>query len=127
MSTDKDSTTGATSAAAGGKHGILSLSIKEVGVLYSAYMPFVENGGLFIPTRKQYELGDEVFVLLNLMDEPERIPLAGTVVWITPPNAQANRAQGIGIQFNDKDNPARAKIEKYLAGMLNSGRVTHTL
>ena len=124
MSTDKDNP---GTQPAGGKHGILSLSIKEVGVLYSAYMPFVENGGLFIPTRKQYELGDEVFVLLNLMDEPERIPLAGTVVWITPPNAQANRAQGIGIQFNDKDNPARAKIEKYLAGMLNSGRVTHTL
>ena len=124
MSTDKDNP---GTQPAGGKHGILSLSIKEVGVLYSAYMPFVENGGLFIPTRKQYELGDEVFVLLNLMDEPERIPLAGTVMWITPPNAQGNRAQGIGIQFNDKDNPARAKIEKYLAGMLNSGRVTHTL
>lgn len=124
---DKDIGPAGTTTAAGGKHGILSLSIKEVGVLYSAYMPFVDNGGLFIPTRKQYELGDEVFVLLNLMDEPERIPLAGTVVWITPPNAQANRAQGIGIQFNDKDNPARAKIEKYLAGMLNSGRVTHTL
>lgn len=125
MSNDNDATTGSTPA--GGKHGILSLSIKEVGVLYSAYMPFVENGGLFIPTRKQYELGDEVFVLLNLMDEPERIPLAGTVVWITPPNAQGNRAQGIGIQFNDKDNPARGKIEKYLTGMLNSGRITHTL
>ncbi len=123
---EKDTTT-AGAPAAGGKHGILSLSIKEVGVLYSAYMPFVENGGLFIPTRKNYDLGDEVFVLLNLMDEAERIPLAGTVVWITPPNAQANRAQGIGIQFNDKDNPARNKIEKYLAGMLNSGRVTHTL
>jgi type IV pilus assembly protein PilZ len=126
MTNDNQNTPGAQ-ASAGGKHGILSLSIKEVGVLYSAYMPFVENGGLFIPTRKQYELGDEVFVLLNLMDEPERIPLAGTVIWITPPNAQANRAQGIGIQFNDKDNPARAKIEKYLTGMLNSGRVTHTL
>jgi type IV pilus assembly protein PilZ len=111
----------------GGKHGILSLSIKEVGVLYSAYMPFLEHGGLFIPTRKHYDMGDEVFILLNLMDEPERIPLAGTVVWITPPSAQGNRAQGIGIHFNDKDNPARAKIEKYLAGMLNSGRTTHTL
>jgi type IV pilus assembly protein PilZ len=124
-SDNNDATTG--SSQGGGKHGILSLSIKEVGVLYSAYMPFLENGGLFIPTRKQYELGDEVFVLLNLMDEPERIPLAGTVVWITPPNAQGNRAQGIGIRFNDKDNPARNKIEKYLTGMLNSGRVTHTL
>lgn len=127
MTVDNQNTTAGGQPAQGGKHGILSLSIKEVGVLYSAYMPFVENGGLFIPTRKQYDLGDEVFVLLNLMDEAERIPLAGTVVWITPSNAQANRAQGIGIQFNDKDNPARAKIEKYLTGMLNSGRVTHTL
>src|SRR5690606_979793 len=122
MSDDND-----TAGAQGGKHGILSLSIKEVGVLYSAYMPFLENGGLFIPTRKQYELGDEVFVLRSLVDDPERIPLAGTVAWITPPNAQGNRAQGIGIRFNDKDNPAREKIEKYLTGMLNSGRVTHTL
>lgn len=113
--------------AASGKHGILSLSIKEAGVLYSAYMPFIENGGLFIPTRKHYDLGDEVFILLNLMEEEERIPLAGTVVWITPPNAQGNRAQGIGVRFNDKDNPARPLIEKYLADMLHSIRPTHTL
>lgn len=111
----------------GGKHGILSLSIKEAGVLYSAYMPFLENGGLFIPTRKTYEMGDEVFILLSLMEEPERIPLAGTVIWITPPSAQGNRAQGIGVQFNDKENPAKAQIEKYLAGMLTSGRMTHTI
>ena len=77
MTGDNQNTTVVGQAASEGKHGILSISIKEVGVLYSAYMPFLENGGLFIPTRKQYELGDEVFVLLNLMDEPERIPLAG--------------------------------------------------
>ena len=111
----------------GAKHGILSISIKEQAVLYSSYIPFVENGGLFIPTRKHYEMGDEVFILLNLMEEPDRIPLAGTVVWITPPNAQSSRAQGIGVKFNDKDNAARPKIEKILAGLLNSDRLTHTL
>jgi type IV pilus assembly protein PilZ len=47
-------------------------------------MPFVRNGGLFIPTAKSYKLGDEVFMLLNLMDEPEKIPVAGKVVCITP-------------------------------------------
>lgn len=109
------------------KHGILSLSIKEVAVLYSAYMPFLQHGGLFIPTRKKYDMGDEVFILLNLMDEAERIPLAGTVVWLTPVGAQGNRAQGIGVHFNDRDNPAKAKIEDYLTGMLASGRMTHTL
>lgn len=109
------------------KHGILSISIKELSVLYSAYMPFVENGGLFIPTRKQYEMGDEVFILLGLMDELERLPVSGRVVWLTPSAAQGNRAQGIGVQFTEKDNPARARIEKYLAGMLGGDRLTHTL
>ena len=46
----------------GTKNGILSLAIKDKAVLYAAYMPFVRNGGLFIPTKKEYELGDEVFV-----------------------------------------------------------------
>jgi type IV pilus assembly protein PilZ len=116
-----------TSASPGSKHGILSISIKDLAVLYSAYMPFVESGGLFIPSRKQYDIGDEVFILLGLMEESERIPLACTVVWLTPQGAQGGRAQGIGVKFNDKDNPARARIEKYLTGMLNSDRLSHTL
>jgi type IV pilus assembly protein PilZ len=90
-------------------------------------MPFVENGGLFIPTRKLYEMGDEVFILLGLMEEAERLPISGRVVWMTPSAAQGNRAQGIGVQFTEKDSPARARIEKYLTGMLGGERPTHTL
>ena len=106
------------------RNGILSLAIKDKAVLYAAYMAFVKNGGLFIPTNKDYQLGDEVFMLLNLMDEPEKIPVAGRV---TPKGAQGNRAAGIGVQFNDQDDAARAKIETYLAGSLESDRPTHTM
>jgi type IV pilus assembly protein PilZ len=52
----------------GARNGILSLTIKDKAVLYAAYMPFVKNGGMFIPTNKSYKLGDEVFMLLSLMD-----------------------------------------------------------
>ena len=110
------------------KRGILSLTIKDKNALYAAYMQFVQNGGLFIPTTKAYQLGDEVFMLLSLMDEPERLPVAGKVIWITPVGAEGNRAAGIGVQFSDQDNGvARNKIEGYLAGMLKSGRPTHTM
>ncbi|EMM6786363.1 PilZ domain-containing protein [Pseudomonas aeruginosa] len=108
----------------GPRNGILSLTIKDKSVLYAAYMPFIRNGGLFIPTNKNYKLGDEVFMLLNLMEEPEKIPVAGKVVWIS---AKGNRAAGIGVQFNDGDNTARNKIETYLAGALKSDRPTHTM
>ncbi|HCG80292.1 MULTISPECIES: PilZ domain-containing protein [Gammaproteobacteria] len=111
----------------GGRNGILSLTIKDKSVLYAAYMPFIKNGGLFIPTSKQYQLGDEVFMLLKLMDEPEKIPVAGKVVWVTPKGAQGNKVAGVGVQFNDEDDIARNKIETYLAGAIKSDRMTHTM
>lgn len=111
----------------GARNGILSLKIQDKSVLYAAYMPFLKNGGLFISTDKSYNLGDEVFLLLNLMDEAEKVPVAGKVVWITPAGAQGNRTPGIGVQFGDKDNLAQNKIETYLAGTLESSRPTHTL
>lgn len=111
----------------GSRSGILSLTIRDKAVLYAAYMPYLENGGLFVPTSKEYNLGDEVFMLLTLMDEPEKIPIAGKVVWITPPGAHGNRAAGIGVQFSGEDDIAVGKIENYLAGSLDSVRPTHTM
>ena len=111
----------------GAKSGILSLTIKDKAVLYAAYMPFLKNGGLFIPTNKHYKLGDEVFMLLSLMDEAEKILVAGKVVWITPQGAQGNRTAGIGVEFSDQDDTATRKIETYLASSLDSDRPTHTM
>ena len=107
--------------------GILSLTIKDKAILYSAYMPFIKHGGLFIPTNKDYKLGDEVFLLLNLMDESDKIPVAGKVIWVTPKGAQGNRTAGVGVQFSDQDDTARRTIENYLAGSLESDRPTHTM
>lgn len=113
---------------AGSRQGIMSLTIKDKGALYAAYMPFVKNGGLFIPTTKQYRYGDEVFMLLTLMEDKERLPVAGRVIWITPQGAQGNRTAGIGVQFSEQDNAAtRNKIEGYLAGALQADRPTHTM
>lgn len=109
------------------KHGILSLTINDKAVLYAAYMPFLKNGGLFIPTTRLYEMGNQVFMLLKLMDDGERIPIAGTVVWITPGFAQGNRAAGIGIHFKDSKGGVRNKIETILAGSVNSGKPTNTM
>jgi type IV pilus assembly protein PilZ len=111
----------------GGRNGILSLTIKDKAVLYSAYMPYLKHGGLFVPTNKPYNIGDEVFMLLNLMDEADKIPIAGKVVWITPKGAQGNRTAGIGVQFSEEDAVANSKIENHLAGSLTSDRPTHTM
>jgi len=112
----------------GGQQRILSFAIKDRNALYQSYMPFVKNGGLFIPTTKRYQLGDEIFLLLQLMEEPDRIPVAGRVVWVTPAGAEGNRVVGVGVQFSEQDKgAARRRIEEYLAGALKAERPTHTM
>lgn len=110
-----------------GMSGILSMTIKDTSSLYASYMPFITGGGLFIPTSRSYQLGDEVFVRLTLMEEPDKIPVPGKVVWITPVGAQSGREAGIGIQFTDPTDMVRSKIETYLAGSLSSDRPNSTM
>ena len=110
------------------KPGVLSLAIKEKSALYAAYMPYIKGGGLFIPTNKVYKIGEEVFMLLSLVEDPVKLKVVGKVVWITP-TASANRPQGIGVQFSEKDGglEVRNKIESILGGTLKSNRATHTM
>jgi type IV pilus assembly protein PilZ len=110
------------------KPGVLSLAIKEKAALYLAYMPFLKGGGLFIPTNKTYQIGEEVFMLLSLLDDPNKLKVVGKVAWITP-ITQGGRPQGIGVQFSDEDGgtEARNKIEALLGGVMKSTRPTHTM
>ncbi|MDC7692114.1 PilZ domain-containing protein [Vogesella indigofera] len=109
--------------------GVLSLSIKERSALYAAYMPFLRNGGIFVPTNRDYSLGDEVFLLLTLLDDTQKLAIPGKVAWLTPAGANNNRNQGIGIEFaaDETCKQARLKIESLLGGALNSTRPTHTM
>lgn len=108
---------------------VLSLAIKEKAALYAAYMPFLRNGGMFVPTTKPYKIGDEIYLILSLMDDPNKYPIAGKVAWITPAGANNSKAQGIGVHFPADEAGQRAKlrIEEILGAALRSSRATHTL
>ncbi len=114
--------------AAANKPGVLSLAIKEKPALYAAYMPFVKGGGLFIPTNKNFKIGEEVFMLLSLIENPMKLKVVGKVIWISP-IAQGSRPQGVGVQFSEKDGgpEVKNKIEIILGGTLKSTRATHTM
>lgn len=112
--------------ASGRRQGVLSLNIKDKNALYGAYMPYLKDGGLFVPTNKMYAIGDEVFMLITLLDEPDKLAVPGRVVWITPPGSAGNRPTGIGVQFND-EGKARNKIDTLIPGALDNDRPTHTM
>lgn len=108
---------------------VLSLPIKEKAALYAAYMPFLANGGIFVPTAKPYKIGDEIYLILTLMDDMTKYPIAGRIAWITPSGANNSKAQGIGVHFSADESGRRVKqrIEEILGAALGSSRATHTL
>ena len=108
---------------------VLSLPIKEKAALYAAYMPFLTNGGIFVPTTKPYKIGDEIYLILTLMDDAAKYPIAGKIAWITPAGANNSKAQGIGVHFSadDSGKRVRQRIEEILGAALGSTRATHTL
>ncbi|MDM8564589.1 PilZ domain-containing protein [Candidatus Halobeggiatoa sp. HSG11] len=99
----------------GMKHNMLTLNIPDEMKLYNSFLPFLKRGGLFYPTEKSYKLGDEVFLLLTLLDDGEKTPVAGEIAWINPKGAQGQRPAGIGVHFGELDNgQTRSKIENLL-------------
>ncbi|MFC2990648.1 MULTISPECIES: PilZ domain-containing protein [Halomonas] len=105
----------------------LSLNIQDVQTLLSAYMPMLERGGIFVPTRERYELGQEIYLLLTLPGESDRAPVTGQVVWVSPEGVSGRRMPGVGIHFSAGDQAVRDRIENLLAGHLDKGAPTYTL
>ncbi len=120
---------GTAGAPAAPRPSVIQLAIKEKAALYAAYIPLFKEGGVFIPTTREYRLGDDVYVLLSLPDDPQRYPVAGKVAWITPARASGSRSQGVGVRFPDdeKSHVLKLKIEEILGPQLASDRPTQTL
>ncbi len=115
--------------AATSRPSVIQLSIKEKAALFAAYIPLFTDGGIFIPSTRDYKIGDDVYVLLSLPDDPQRYPVAGKVAWVTPAKAQGGRTQGVGIRFpaDDKSKTLKIKIEEILGTMLASEKPTQTI
>jgi type IV pilus assembly protein PilZ len=118
-----------STAPAAPRPSVIQLSIKEKAALYAAYIPAFVDGGVFIPTSRDYALGDDVYVLLSLPDDMQRYPVAGKVAWVTPARAAGGRTQGVGIMFpkDEKTRALKLKIEEILGAQLASERPTQTI
>lgn len=111
------------------KRKTLSIVIHDIAVLRAAYMQFVKGGGLFIPTKKTFTMGEDTNLVIRLLDEEDPHRVSGKVVWITPQGSPSNKAGGIGVEFAEDQNGERlrSRIEVILGPYLKSQESTHTM
>ena len=121
--------TPSTAPGAAARPSVVQLAIKEKAALYAAYIPLFKEGGVFIPTTREYQLGADIYVLLTLPEDTQRYPIAGKVAWVTPARAAGNRTQGVGVRFpnDEKSRLLKLKIEEILGAYMASGQPTETI
>ena len=132
--TDRDSTSQAPLSLlsvpqAISRPAVIQLVFREKGALYAAYIPSLREGGVFVPTSRDYRLGEDIYLLLTLPDDPQRYPVAGKVAWLTPANASGGRTQGVGVSFpaDEKARVLRMRIEQALGTSISSSKPTQTI
>lgn len=105
---------------------VIHYEIKDPLECNLSYMPFINEGGMFIPTMNAYALGDEVAVDLVLPGRNEPLRIEGRVVWITPQNALHHVLPGIGIRFiGAHTKTVRETIESVLDSATEVGGYTY--
>jgi type IV pilus assembly protein PilZ len=119
----------AAPTAASARPSVIQLVFREKGALYAAYIPLFTDGGLFVPTTREYRLGEDIYLLLSLPEDPQRYPVAGKVSWMTPANASGGRTQGVGVRFpsDEKTRLLKLKIEEILGTSIASSKPTQTI
>ena len=122
-------TLGTLPASGGARPSVMQLVFREKGALFAAFIPLFNEGGLFVPTNRAYQLGEDLYLLLSLPADPQRYPVAGKVAWITPPNASGGRTQGVGVRFpaDEKSRLLKLKIEEILGTQISSSKPTQTI
>ena len=129
VDTVRGALTNAPAGTGAARPSVIQLVFREKGALYAAYMPVFSDGGLFVPTTREYKLGEDIYLLLSLPDDPQRYPVAGKVGWITPANASGGRTQGVGVRFpsDEKTRTLKLKIEEVLGTAISSAKPTQTI
>ena len=107
--------------------GLIQVNIPDRATLQASYMPFIQGGGLFVPSKNPIKMGEEVFVLAGLPEQTQKVPLTGKVVWISHKQTMA-KPQGFAIQLTgEKGIYYKNEAEKMLAGSMSLVRPSYTM
>ena len=107
---------------------MLALQLKDPNLLYNCYMPFLEHGGLFVPTDDVFSLGEDILLAVEIADYPKRflptkVRLDQSGAHFSPPPQRRRPC----ILRTRKLPAGKNLIEAELGPRLRSDRTTFTL
>lgn len=104
--------------------------INDKKELYKCYISFIKGGGLFIPFNEDVSPtkifpGQKVFVVFSMLENKQKTPINGKVVWIN--RFGSNRGYGIALGDNLPMKALKDNIENHIADLIAKKEPTYTL
>lgn len=101
----------------------IRIKFSDLPTLAACYMPFITNGGLFIPGSRDIAAGSRVVVQLSVPDLPP-VMFSSDVIWLSPPGMPGNKPPGFAVQLPGSASNLRQKLDN-MADMLNNPPVAY--
>lgn len=107
-----------------------NITIDDKKELYKYYMPFIKDGGLFIPFQEDLNAnnvypGMTVLLLLTVIEPKNRYTISGKVVWIQ--KAGAIKGYGISLGSSTQAKSLKDYIEVAVADLAQKKEPTYTI
>jgi uncharacterized protein (TIGR02266 family) len=99
---------------------IVRVDYSTVDEIFQEFTCDINEGGMFIETEAPRALGTEVLLRFSLPGTEKIIETIGTVVRVTDGSDGAPR--GMGIEFEDLQDEARAYIDQLIRSLRSSSR-----
>lgn len=93
----------------------LPVDYSSVDAFFSDFTQNINEGGMFIETETEAELGTLVQLQFRLPGDQEPIAVQGRVAWLS--DGKADSPQGVGIEFQDLSNETRARINEIVRSL----------
>lgn len=87
----------------------------DLHALKRAYMPFVVDGAIFIPTDETVALNDLMTVSIVLPESQYEYTFTGEIIWISP---KSSELPGIGVTCSDDEGREFNKVVRELISEL---------
>lgn len=93
----------------------LSMAVGDKPALHACYMPFIKDGGVFVPSTNHFQLHQQVLLHLRLVEDGKKLQIPARVVWISPGIGRHSTSPGVGLQFTGEH---RHRVKQYLENIL---------
>ncbi|HBX38632.1 MAG TPA: hypothetical protein DEG76_15680 [Pseudohongiella sp.] len=94
---------------------LLKIHFDDPATLAACYLPFLKQGGLFVPGDYEELSSDAVMLLLRLPGESQAEMLRLDVVCSTPQGMPGKQPAGIGLGFNAETARVAARVREIIS------------